>query len=80
LKRDTNLIRTILLKVQESNSPIAGSKMDIPEYTREQIYEHAHIAKEHGFVDATLANDKINFVVHRLTAAGHEFLDGEQGR
>jgi len=49
--------------------------MEIPGYDSKQLYEHARLAKEEGLVDAALATDETNFVLHRLTAAGHDLLE-----
>jgi hypothetical protein len=75
MKLDTSLLLTILQRVEESNGPITGSKMEIPGHTREQIYEHVLIAQERGLVDARMAGNGVDFTVKRLTAAGHDYLE-----
>jgi Hypothetical protein (DUF2513) len=74
VKRDMELFRSMLMVVEISNSP-DGCQVEIPGYSPEQLYEHAKLAQEAGFIEARFAGDYQNFHVLRLTYAGHEFLD-----
>lgn len=79
MKRDMDLVRRILFKVEEQPSGYAPSKLEIERYTREQVGYHAYIMKEAGLVEAV---DTSSWDTHspqadiiRLTWQGHEFLD-----
>jgi hypothetical protein len=74
LKRDMDLLRSILLKVEESDSP-HGCQVRIPGYSYEQLYAHAKLAEDAHLIEAKFSLDLRNFHVLRLTFAGHEFLD-----
>lgn len=74
MKRDMDLLRSILLKVEESDSP-HGCQVRIPGYSYEQLYAHAKLAEDAHLIEAKFSLDLRNFHVLRLTFAGHEFLD-----
>jgi hypothetical protein len=74
MKRDMDLIRAILLKVEESTS-LGGCKGELPGHSEEELYYNAKLAEDAGFIEAKFAPLSTNFVVLRLTFAGHEFLD-----
>jgi hypothetical protein len=74
MKRDMDLIRAILLEVKKSPS-LDGCQIEMPEYSREELYYNAQLAQEAGFIDARFLPDTDVFHVRRLTYAGHEFLD-----
>ena len=73
MKRDMDLIRAILLKVEEQDAE-GSATIEIPGYSREQVFCHAELAQEAGFI---LASFRAGYSVRvqRLTFAGHEFLD-----
>ena len=70
MKRDMDLIRAILLAVEDEPSSHAP-EIEIQGYTQEQVGYHAELLKEAGFVE--LYND--SDMIRRLTWSGHEFLD-----
>jgi len=78
MKRDMDLIRAILLAVESDPHGIAP-KIEIPDYTEEQIGYHAFLLGEAGLAevrDVTSYSGKSpEAQVTRLTWAGHEFLD-----
>jgi hypothetical protein len=69
-----DLLRSILLKVEESNSA-HGCTVVIPGHSYEEVYAHAKLAEDANLIEAKFALDFRNFHVLRLTFAGHEFLD-----
>lgn len=73
MKRDMDLIRAILLAVEDSPSGRMWSGQ-IPGYTQDQLDYHVELANEAGLIDASLMMPH-GFVVRRLTFAGYEFLD-----
>ena len=77
MKRDMDLVRKILIAVEEGNV-----KLDDLEYDRDQIDLHVELMKERGLVDAivVLSSDSVRHKilacsVERLTREGHDFLD-----
>ncbi|PYV70350.1 MAG: hypothetical protein DMG97_19480 [Acidobacteria bacterium] len=77
MKRDMELLRTLMLEIEKL--PHVGQRyFEIPGYSIQQVYYHALLAKDAGFIDATFpSNDKWGwgFRLKRLTYEGHEFLD-----
>jgi|ERR1700677_3167259 hypothetical protein len=74
MKRDMDLIRTILLEVEESPSP-EGCRIEVPGRSRDELYYNAQLAHEAGLIEARFLRGSTDFHVLRLTYAGHEFLD-----
>lgn len=76
MKRDMDLVREILIAVEAGNTNLDG----LP-YDRDQIYLHVELMKEHGLVDALIAQSGsgkpsiVRCSVRRLTWEGHDFLD-----
>ena len=78
MKRDMDLIRAILLTIEEEPHGFAP-KIEISGYTQEEIDYHAILLGEAGLakvVEVTAFGDKSpQGTVTQLTWAGHEFLD-----
>ena len=74
MKRDMDLFRSLLLKIEEQ--PFDGTlpEVEFPGRTKQELFYHAQLAQDAGFIDARFGADYA-FVVLRLTYAGHEFLD-----
>lgn len=74
MKRDTNLIRLLLLET-EGEEP----QPDLADFTEEQRVYHAALLIEAGLIDGVIRKDANGLpsgtVRLRLTWAGHEFLD-----
>ncbi|MBM4937054.1 DUF2513 domain-containing protein [Vibrio parahaemolyticus] len=77
MKRDMELIRKLLLTIEEN-----PRQLEVEGYDKNQVKYHALLLIEAGFLDGnvsdTLANTSVvpSFVsVNRLTWDGHEFLD-----
>ena len=74
MKRDMDLVRKILLAVEETDS-----FPDVPGYSSDEIARHIEIMTEYGLVDATIerayGSSVPICVVRGLTWEGHEFLD-----
>ena len=79
MKRDMDLIREILLAIEESPHGFAPDKIMITGYSDEQIQYHAYLLGEAGLakvVEITSHGDKSpNAVIQGLTWEGYEFLD-----
>jgi Hypothetical protein (DUF2513) len=77
MKRDMDLLRALLLKIEEmpySGGHLMGS-IQIPGHTDEEVCYHAQLAQDEGFIIAKFLKPTTYFAVERLTAEGHTFLD-----
>ncbi len=77
MKRDMDLIRAVLIKVEKL--PFDGCFHDItvPRYSGEEISYHVWLAHEAGLIEADnfTSMDGACWKPRQLTYAGHEFLD-----
>ena len=69
MKRDLDLIRSILLRVEQSEG---AENYDRMEEDKKVIYQ-VELLKEAGFIDVRSHSD--GHFVRRLTWRGHDFLD-----
>jgi Hypothetical protein (DUF2513) len=79
MQRNMDLVRTILLRIEDSASGWAAQPFGIAGFTPEQVGYHAHIMMEDGLIEGV---DVANFeskgpeaLPQALTWKGHEFLD-----
>lgn len=79
MQRNMDLVRTILLRIENSPSGWAAQPFGIAGFTPEQVGYHAHIMMEDGLiegVDVTNMHSKSpEAMPQSLTWKGHEFLD-----
>lgn len=79
MKRDMELVRKILFKIEEIVDNVVEYNIKIEGYTMEQIAYHCSILYEGGYISdykAQYADGGIcSFGVCRLTWEGHDFLD-----
>jgi len=79
MKRDLDLIRKILMTLEEYEHGNAPSKLTVDGFTDEQIGYHCFILKEAGFIEATdtttFGSKSPSALPRRLTWEGHEFID-----
>ena len=78
MKRDMELIRTILLQIEEKGGdPRGGVELDFPDHPEEVVSHHVLLLQEAGLIDAFDLTTRAGFRMHpkRLTWEGHEFLD-----
>ncbi|MEX0792011.1 MAG: DUF2513 domain-containing protein [Pirellulaceae bacterium] len=77
MKRDMNLIRDILLEIEKLPAGESDSGLEIPGRDQREVVYHAHLLIDAGFVDGIFVAGPGGgpFCAHRLTWAGHEFLD-----
>lgn len=77
MKRDMDLLRALLLKIEEM--PFSGGhlmgEIQIPGHSDEEVCYHAQLAQDAGLIEARFLKPTTYFAVERLTYAGHEFLD-----
>lgn len=79
MKRDMEIIRTVLLKVEEKCPPYGNerfSKDDFPGYDWMTVWSHARLLEDIGFFQGVSHEVGIDcFSVHGLSWEGHEFLE-----
>lgn len=79
MKRDLDLIRSILLSIEANAHGFAADRPVIDGYTEEQIGYHVYLMGQAGLitvVDATTLSDQSPSAIPlSITWAGHEFLD-----
>lgn len=80
MKRDMDLARLILLKIEQTaDDPRLWINMEIPDYTTAEVSYHVMILNEAGLIEAddlsTRGRGNSDWRPKRLTWNGHEFLD-----
>lgn len=87
MKRDMDLIRKILFKIEEHDEDSEIHNLPIENYSSEKVTYHVYL-----LLDAKLIEGRIlygqgtvkpaGYVIYRMTWAGHEFLDAcrDEGR
>ena len=79
MKRDLDLIRKILFKVEEKESPAPEWDFKIDDYPQDIINYHIVLMNEAGLLigkaEESSNGSYYNANVSRLTWEGHEFLD-----
>lgn len=80
MKRDMDLVRTILIVMSENEEgPNIKWEEKIPGHTNEQILHHAHLMGQGGLVmatDVTSMGDRLPMALPMsITWAGQDFLD-----
>jgi len=77
MQRDMDLIRKIMLAVEEAASTLGTIEVKIDGYTDQQVAYHVALLREAGLLHAVDLSSKsgLDFRPTRLTWAGHEFLD-----
>jgi len=79
MKREMDLIRKMILALEEAPSGFAPQDLHVDGYSPEQIGYHAHLMIEEGLAKGTstthLRSSSPAAIVRSLTWAGHEFAD-----
>jgi Hypothetical protein (DUF2513) len=78
MKRDMELIRTILLQIEENEeSPLGWVDLHIPNQSSEVVSYHVQLLRDAGLVEAQDVSSRVGLDMRpkRLTWSGHEFLD-----
>jgi hypothetical protein len=80
MKRDMDLIRTLLLEIEvQDKGHNEDVEIGIEGFDASIVEGHLRLLKEAGLIDADeVPDDEVDFVYHaptRLTWNGHEFLD-----
>ncbi len=86
MKRDMDLVRKILIRIEDEPSGFVPDDLSIEGYTGEQIGYHVLIMIEAGLLDGqrvtSLSSRSPVGMANRMTWEGHDFLDAcrEEGR
>jgi len=78
MKRDMDLVRTILLQVEEkAGDPRGWVELAIPGHPETEVSYHVMLLKEAGLLEAQNLSSSHGYEwkPKRLTWAGHEFVD-----
>jgi hypothetical protein len=79
MQRNMDLVRTILMRIEESPSGRAEQPFGIVGFTPEQVGYHAHIMMEVGLIEGvdvtTMQSNGPEALPRAITWKGHEFLD-----
>jgi hypothetical protein len=77
MKRDMELVREILRRVEDHQQAMGWVPLDIPGHSREEVSYHVMLLAQAGLLEATDLVSTAGFLYEakRLTWAGHEFLD-----
>jgi hypothetical protein len=78
MKLDMELVRTILLKIEESpEDPNGWIDLNIPTSTAKQLSYHIQLLDEAGFIEAIDVSTMDDYTFHakRMTYRGHQLLD-----
>lgn len=77
MKRDMDLVRTILIELEKCPYSGGWHEIHVPGYTDDEISYHVQLMHETGLIEAVdlSSHDGICWMPKRLTYEGHEFLD-----
>ena len=80
MKRDMDLARSIMLTLEARPEPeLFLTELSLDGYADDIVFEHLVLLEEAGFihmnVERFLGGEPPHFLVHRITWAGHEFLE-----
>jgi hypothetical protein len=81
MKRDWNLIRKILLQVEEGESIGSWFDLSIEGYSEAALSEHVHLLADAGYVEAKYLTDMVTggeWKPIRLTWSGQDFLEASR--
>ena len=79
MQRNMDLVRTILMRIEDSSSGWAVQPFGIAGFIPEKVGYHAHIMMEDGLIEGVDVTNMLSkgpeAMPQRLTWKGHEFLD-----
>jgi len=81
MKRDADLIRDILLAVEEKPAGHSLSTLELPGYDNLTIGEHVELLVDAGLIEANIEKTygpEYAIVIKRLTWDGHELLQASK--
>lgn len=78
MKRDWDLVRDLLLAIEEQTGGEVMRQISMPDrYTSEQVVSHLRLVNEAGFINGNIkfVGDHLLLAIHGLSWEGHDFLD-----
>lgn len=75
MKRDYELIRKMLLEIEEKENPLTFARISCPEYSHEKVVFHVEMLERAGLIYVEGIYSPLGPMVRALTWEGHEFLD-----
>lgn len=77
MKRNLDLIRSLLLKIEESEKGLDSLETALTGYTQDQIDYHLGMLIDAGYVNATCMHTlaRKHFYANGLSMQGHDYLD-----
>ncbi len=79
MKRDLDLIRKIILAVEDLPTGTVPDEIESDGYTSEQIGYHSYLIVDSGFAEGedmgAFEDTSPNWQLAHLTSAGHDFAD-----
>ena len=77
MTRDMDLVRSIMLEIEEHQDPGSPVRLKAEGYSPEQVAGHVRLLVEAGLIDAVNFSTlgRVDWRPKTLTWAGHEFLD-----
>ncbi|MEA2599183.1 MAG: hypothetical protein QOF89_175 [Acidobacteriota bacterium] len=82
MKRDLDLIRKIILTVEDLPTGNVPEEIEIDGYTEEQIGYHSYLIVDSGFAEGVdmgaFGDTSPNWQLIHLTSAGHDFAEASR--
>ena len=77
MKRNMDLIREILLRIESFPEPLGRIDLNIDEFSPKEIFYHVKLLSEAGLLEATSIHTigMFEWYANSLTWEGHEFLE-----
>lgn len=79
MKRDMDLVRSILLEVEAAQRPLRIAELQTDGHSLPEVVYHVEIMRERGLIDASIVRGKGNVLlraeVSGLTWDGQDYLD-----
>lgn len=79
MRRDMDLVRSILLQVEAATGPVESGELDYGGHSQQEVYYHIDLMANRGLIDADLRRDwsgrVISATVSALTWDGQDYLD-----
>lgn len=82
MKRDMDLVRQILMTLNEHQNGFAPGRLTVDGYSNEKIGYHCYLLGEAGLIEAIdnteIGSPSPTAIAQRLTWHGHEFIENAQ--
>lgn len=79
MKRDMDLVRSILLQVESHDGACESGQLNFLDHTQDEVYYHIELMQQRGLIDASIKRDwnggVIFATINGLTWDGQDYLD-----